>query len=358
VTSVLDRLFSKGIVMRNYHQVQRRGLSLIELLVVTAIIGTLIALLLPAVQKAREAAARARCQNNLRQIGVALHSFHNAHQCFPTNGDSGNQNVYNGTSPDSDHYIACMQGSGPTQRGLWRGVGRPDLSPRDQVGSWAYAILPFLEQEAAFRAGVNRSNPPQGGQAVAVKNYMCPSRGRNNPQEVPTDDPVYPGNSFYNAGVDPWGKTDYAANGYVIPNRPTHDNFFQSWPYKNAPWNGKRPAPLTFSDITDGSSNTALAGEKCMNFQAYNTGSWFYDEPIILGGHAGTRRWGAFLTPDNDDTIEFVLQTFAGWGSAHTGTVQFLLVDGSVRGIGYNVNPSFFAELLTPDSGKPLPPEG
>ncbi len=100
-----------------HHRSSEYGFTLIELLVVIAIIGILIALLLPAVQAAREAARRAQCKNNLKQIGLAWHSHHNAQKFFPSGGWSF------GWTGDPD-----------------RGFGK------DQFGGWAYNILPFLEE--------------------------------------------------------------------------------------------------------------------------------------------------------------------------------------------------------------------
>src|SRR6478609_5206237 len=121
----------------------RKGFTLIELLVVIAIIAVLIGLLLPAVQKVREAAARMKCQNNLKQIGLAFHSHHDALGIFPTAG--------NGADP-----ARSMSGSAPS-------VGK------DQALGWAYQILPYLEQSNLWS-----QTDELVVKAAAVPVYFCP----------------------------------------------------------------------------------------------------------------------------------------------------------------------------------------
>src|SRR5262249_12630386 len=139
-----------------------RALTLVELLVVLAIIAVLVSLLLPAVQKVREAAARLGCTNHLKQVGIGLHKFHNTHGILPGNGGDPGRAV-------QPQVLETHVGSNIDH---W-GFANPHLHPREQTGSWGYSILPFLEQDNAYR------NVAQG---ASVKVYSCPARARINPQ--------------------------------------------------------------------------------------------------------------------------------------------------------------------------------
>jgi prepilin-type N-terminal cleavage/methylation domain-containing protein len=280
----------------------RLGFTLIELLVVIAILAVLIGLLLPAVQKVREAAARMSCQNNLKQIGLAFHNFHDANQMFPNGGGGIN-------TPDVQSIV-----NGQSIR--W-GVGDPNQSPRYNYGGWGFAILPYIEQQSAYQLRAY---------AVQPKIYLCPSRGRQGPQVVPPTDPVCSGYSYENAGINPWGKTDYASNKFVVVARG----------------NNRR-----LSDITDGTSNTMLVSEKAMDPRSYNTGGWCWDEPFFLGYTGGSNRDGVLVVPDAPGNV-FANQ----WGSAHMGGVNSLNCDGSVRTLLYATDPAVVFKYLTSAGGE------
>ncbi len=293
---------------------RRPAFTLIELLVVIAIIGTLLGLLLPAVQKAREAAARSRCANNLRQVGLALVQHHDSTGVFPSNGGwDGKQTIPSAAgSPFTPWTLDFTTG----QTYYW-GVGDPALAPRDQTGSWAFAILPWVEQDVLFR---------QRRWDAAVALYICPSRRLAVPETVATGDAY----GKYQGGGWAWGKTDYAVNLEAFDNRP-----------------------LCYSTarITDGLSNTILVGEKAFDPSVETAHSWYWDEPFFLGGSKGTSRGGLAIVPDRPGT-----PYKEKWGSPHTGGAQFLFGDGAVHLLPFNTDIALLAALLSPDGGEPVEP--
>jgi prepilin-type N-terminal cleavage/methylation domain-containing protein len=327
------------ILSRCTPPVRGRGFTLIELLVVIAIIGILIGLLLPAVQKVREAANRASCANNLKQIGLACHNFHDTYGVFPKSGFAISPTSTGIDRPVYDanglpNYISRVQNGTIAYRGL----GMSDRGPKDQPGSAFWSILPYMEQENAFRTQ---------NYSVVVKSYLCPSRGRQQPQMAPNPDPNYNGtygqSDEWNSEGHPnlWCKTDYAINRQISKT-------------------GTTSAPVGIANISDGTTNTLLAGEKAMDRVLFNTGTWWYDEPALSGGTAGTSRNGStgilypdqLLPPEAHNGSEFFTTGNGAFGSPHPGVVLFALCDGSARPIPISTPPQVVKALLTRNLGE------
>jgi prepilin-type N-terminal cleavage/methylation domain-containing protein len=294
------------------------GFTLVELLVVMAIIGILVALLLPAVQKARESARRTHCLNNLKQVGLGLTHFHDANNFFPTNG---------GPAPGQVNTISTSVGGGPTYWGLANATARQ----ADQTGAWSYSILPFIEQKNVAE---------QAAQGAAIATYICTSRYRLPAPPVPASDPVFAGVSYGSGGMNPWSTTDYACNGYYLRNR---------WPCGGVPGDG---LPRVAEHATDGLSNTILAGEKALDSRGYNTGGWYWNEPVFSGGSGGTARWGTAIVQDGAGT-----PFPTNWGAAHTAAAMFVFGDGSVRPLRFGLSGNVVLALMTHNSGEVVDPE-
>jgi prepilin-type N-terminal cleavage/methylation domain-containing protein len=305
----------------------RDAFTLIELLVVIAIIAVLIGLLLPAVQKVREAANRLSSTNNLKQMGLAAHNYHDTYKQLP----------YGGNKDASTN----------------NGVANPNVPGS---GSWFYQILPFMEQENLYKLwafdGSTFAQPGETRHLVTIKPYLCPGRARGKGYKTMGANP----NNITSGPV-----TDYANN--------TRINF----PATNDPWLtnnrsiGHPDQHRTLQAISDGSSNTILAGEKALKISEFNNDnatSW--DESIVQGGNGGTARNGndqggnAFdqtgqasyiLVRDNNGVPGDPVEN-NHFGGPFPGGVLFVMGDGSVRSIGYSVSPATLCYLLAPDDGQ------
>jgi prepilin-type N-terminal cleavage/methylation domain-containing protein/prepilin-type processing-associated H-X9-DG protein len=286
---------------------RRLGLTLIELLVVLAIVAVLIALLLPAVQKAREGAARARCQNNLKQIGLAFHAHHDALQFFP---DAGG--VYNGLRSKTN--------------------GAPNVAPHQEWG-WAYQLLPYLEQGTVW-------NDPSDATAARAQivTYRCPSRPKRGPSGWGHGVSDYAGNagSLYqnNTGGAVQLRGFYA--GDPAANEPAwaEDENLLKW------WMNRGPVPplALARDFPNGASNCLLVSESGKRYALLGL-CWNDDDGGYIAGrsfsmvqyydHGNLHR---DVPPDPND----VYAGYLGWGSSHTAGVNAVFVDGSVRVIAYD----------------------
>jgi prepilin-type N-terminal cleavage/methylation domain-containing protein/prepilin-type processing-associated H-X9-DG protein len=265
------------------------GFTLIELLVVIAIIAILIGLLLPAVQKVREAAARTQCSNNIKQIGLAWHNYHDAMGRFPTAGDNG---------PDTVNYCCSAQPGFVSHL------------------TWAYHILPHLEQDNIFRLVREGSGTNWGTLGTQiVKTYYCPTRRTVR---------LYKGQA----------KCDYAAS------RGTGDNGVARR------FNlGHR---VTMANIVDGTSNTLMLGEPRIHLLYIESGGCCGDnEDAYRNGWADdvVRHGNVPPAPDSRDPNETPESTDGMFGGSHPGGLNICLADGSVRFLRFGISQVMFQRL-------------
>ena len=298
---------------------RRAAFTLIELLVVIAIIAILIALLVPAVQKVREAAARSQCQNNLKQIGLAWQMHHDAYKYFPTSGARW-----------------WDQANGPKP-------AKKEVSPlavdlTTQMAGWTYQILPYIEltmvwdqSPMANNNGTGTANNNSLIDRMAIATYTCPSRGPNLYASAANGGRV----TFRAAYVASYGT---AAEGVTNTPGQTHnglgtDNF---------------EPRLNINQVTDGSSNTIMAGERYIAKSRYMADDWG-GESITRGfGWGIARRAAALPLPDSSDLIEAANERF---GSAHANGLHFVLADGTVRFMSYSITLTTYQNLSVRNDG-------
>jgi prepilin-type N-terminal cleavage/methylation domain-containing protein/prepilin-type processing-associated H-X9-DG protein len=312
-----------------------RGFTLIELLVVIAIIAILIGLLLPAVQKVREAAARLKCQNNLKQFGIACHSYHDVNGIFPPGGKMG--------WPED-------------------GAGRWD----SDRGSWLVYTLPYMEQENVWKAigDINRitTAPNQmnavgiawGSGAIRVKlPYMrCPSDDSNLDALASNYVGVLgPQCSIGPCGYDPfqgWCQPESSGLGGGVAGMgytwsPDHGNAFESQ-YIRGMFN-RLGAKCNIAMVSDGTSNTMMIGEGVVdesdhlryvnNWSSFNNGSNIFTTIIPINYRVDRNRQGWC---ENPPTNLWNWNVSFGFKSKHTSGTNFCFADGSVRFVNQGID--------------------
>jgi prepilin-type processing-associated H-X9-DG protein len=280
--------------------------------VVIAIIAVLIALLVPAVQKVRESAARAQCQNNLKQIGVACHAFNDVYKFLPTGG------LWPWVNPPYHR-----------QYDTWIPADIIDLG-----AAWSQQILPFIEQQAAFNDMNRDSGAWDNGRRYIVPIYYCPSRRNVGIQCAWTQCGLLDYCGLV-ADWDFWGWRDH--QGVIVHTR--------GW------WEGKRTTSV--NTIRDGSSNTIMITEKMLNPQQYTQGDWHDDCGWADGWDPDTMRW-CVIRPQPDSKYEGNQGPYRT-GSAHSTGINACFADGSVRHVSYAISDANFNLLGNRQDGQVTP---
>lgn len=342
---------------------RRHGFTLVELLVVIAIIGVLVALLLPAVQAAREAARRTECKNRLKQIGLSIQNFVDAKKMLPTGGDA--------IFPVIANYL---QGNSP-------------LGPDKQGIGWGFQILPYLEQGALY--GITTQADLQ---STVIPGYFCPSRRA--PAKI--QDVISPllqvtlsdfagvmpcgyanatlAERYYPIGVgatpadsDQLRKTRFfgafgsnATHILSVPDNETYMGAIVRTPHRATCNRGvcvrtrakDAPSPVKLQQVEDGTSNTILVGEKFIRPDLHEGGSSSDDRGWSDGWDPDSMRSTCFPPMADASAAAMARNDLYGagaevvnFGSSHSGGFNVVFVDGSVHTIAYEIDPMTFDNL-------------
>jgi prepilin-type N-terminal cleavage/methylation domain-containing protein len=328
-------------------KISSKGFTLVELLVVIAIIGILIAMLLPAIQYARESARRIQCKNNLKQIGLAVHNLHATYSRLPTGG--------------------WYSWAGNSNDPVWYKPGVSMMPPELPAG-WAYQIAPFLELTPMF----GTSWPELKHQTVPF--YFCPTRRGPTTNTDPASD------GYMDGLLDYASATPVESNGNpnLVNDGQCMNDFWKGANFDFAPKNSGRyrgmivrmppGETITFANVTDGLSTTILIGEKFVptgnydggspgtcNFEGDDRGwteSWDYDTVRSTG-----------MAPIQDiyfNANKYPLGGTGYWqynmkfGSAHSTAINCLLGDGSVHAVSYTIDKVVFNQLGDRQDGQQL----
>jgi prepilin-type N-terminal cleavage/methylation domain-containing protein len=339
----------------------RRGFTLVELLVVIAIIGILVALLLPAIQAAREAARRSQCTNNLKQIGLGIQNHHDTRKSFPSAGTN---------SEDFYTVVATVAALKPT-------MGRY---------GWGYQILPYIEENNIYQAARGFTPiepiPALGNRALMempVQVYTCPSRG---PRVATIADGTlislgdYAGVMFGYLG-DQW-MTNFFSSGNPVALKTQSDYTWRSIIVKSGHYDGTKYRAFRIiraKDVTDGLSKTIAIMEKSAWAGDYNptgtlsenwheTPGWAHnahnpnmrsmrgDNGSAFGNGNYNRYYESQPASDSDDLVGGKLrggansanpdpqgsEQFENFGSAHPGIMHAVFGDGSVRALVIDID--------------------
>jgi len=325
----------------------RQAFTLVELLVVIAIIGILVAMLLPAVQAAREAARRSQCKNNLRQLGIACHTHHDTHKYLPSNGWGY-------------HF-----------------VGDPDRGyAESQPGGWMYNVLEYIEEGALRNLGKGVTPASQKERILAdevathiVAAFHCPTRRAAVIREYLRWDPWVNASDrgLLRVGT---ARGDYAINagdvdgGSDVNNRQIDcnvdlgpDTYAEGdagyeWSQSLMTCNGVsfQRSQVSFQHIEDGSAKTYLIGEKYLDPRNYDNGvDWGDDSCYYTGVDHDNMRW-AFDAPAQDQLGQAAPWI---WGSAHPGAFHMVMADASVQSISYEIDLDVHMRLGSRRDGLP-----